>query len=136
MAHFAKIENGIVTEVLVIGNDIVDPENTGTDNEQLGKDFIATLNLKGTWVQTSYNGNFRKQYAEVGGQYDSVADEFISLKPYDIKGVQCSSWTLNSSNDWEAPITKPTDAPAEAKTWEWDEELYQSDNTQGWIEYP
>jgi hypothetical protein len=45
MAHFAKIENGIVTEVLVIGNDIVDPENTGTDNEQLGKDFIATLNL-------------------------------------------------------------------------------------------
>lgn len=136
MAHFAKVEDGIVTEVLVIGNDVVDPEDSGTDNEQLGKDFIASLNLEGTWVQTSYNGNFRKQYAEVGGQYDSGADEFISLKPYDIQGVECSSWTLNSSNDWEAPIAKPTDAPAESKTWEWDEELYQSDNTQGWIEYP
>ena len=136
MAHFAKIEDGVVTQVIVVHNNVVDPENTGNDDEQLGKDFIATLNLEGTWVQTSYNGNFRKQYAQPGFTYDSTADEFISVKPLDVNSITCESWTLDSNNDWQPPIAKPTDAPAEAKTWEWDEELYQSDNTQGWIEYP
>ena len=129
MAHFAKIEDNIVTEVMVVHNSIVDPEDSGSDNEQLGKDFIASLNIGGTWIQTSYNGSIRKQYGQPGFTYDSTADKFVSPAPY-------ASWTLDSDKDWQPPIAKPTDAPAEAKTWEWDEELYQSDNTQGWIEYP
>ena len=137
MAHFAKVEEGVVTEVIVIGNDVVDPEDSGTDNEQLGKDFIASLNLEGTWVQTSYNGTFRKQYAQVGGTYDSSADEFVALKPVDIENNVCNSWTLDSNNDWQPPIAKPTDATSDdTKTWEWNEEVYQADNTEGWVEYP
>jgi len=129
MAHFAKIEDGIVTEVMVVDNSIVDPEDSGSDNEQLGKDFIASLNIEGTWIQTSYNGSIRKQYGKPGFTYDSTADKFVSPAPY-------PSWTLDSDKDWQPPIAKPTDAPADTKTWEWDEELYQSDNTLGWIEYP
>ena len=133
MAHFAKIEDGIVTEVNVIHNDIVDPEGSGTDNEQLGKDFIASLNLEGTWIQTSYNGSFRKQYGQVGFSYDSSADEFVSTAPY-------ASWTLDGSNDWQPPIAKPTDDAGEGKIWEWDEEVYQNDTndpkTEGWVKVP
>jgi hypothetical protein len=133
MAHFAKIEDGIVTEVNVIHNDIVDPEGSGTDNEQLGKDFIASLNLEGTWIQTSYNGSFRKQYGQVGFSYDSSADEFVSTSPY-------ASWTLDGSNDWQPPIAKPTDDAGEGKIWEWDEEVYQNDTndpkTEGWVKVP
>tara|TARA_R100001460_G_scaffold30816_1_gene60811 strand:- start:2212 stop:2622 length:411 start_codon:yes stop_codon:yes gene_type:complete len=136
MAHFAKIEDGIVTEVCVIHNSVVDPEDSGSDNEQLGKDFIASLNLEGTWLQTSYNGNFRKQYAQIGFTYDSSADEFVSFKPIDYEGVECASWTLDSNNDWQPPVAKPTDEPAEAKSWVWDETSYQADNTQGWVQIP
>ena len=136
MAHFAKIEDGVVTEVCVINNSIVDPEDSGSDNEQLGKDFIASLNLEGTWVQTSYNGNFRKQYAQIGFTYDSAADEFVSFRPVDYEGVECASWALDSNNDWQPPVVKPTVTPAEGKIWEWNETSYQADNTEGWVQIP
>ena len=99
MSHFAKIENGIVTQVIVA--------------EQ---SHINTLN--GTWVQTSYNSNLRKNYAGVGYTYDAVKDAFISPKPF-------ASWVLNEQSClWEAPVAKPDNG----KLYDWDEA------TTSWIE--
>jgi len=73
MAHFAEIdENNIVTRVLVVDN----------EQEHRGQDFLANeLGLGGTWVQTSYNGRIRKNYAGVGYSYDSHRDAFIAPRP-------------------------------------------------------
>jgi len=68
MAHFAKIEDGIVTQVLVVDNEY----------EAEGEAYLNSLGLDGHWVQTSYNGNFRGVFAGIGYAYDAVADEFIS----------------------------------------------------------
>jgi hypothetical protein len=88
MAHFAEIdENNIVKRVLVVDNSL----------EYRGEDFLANeLGLGGRWIQTSYNSNFRKQYAGVGFRYDEVRDEFVSLQPY-------PSWMLDENNDWQPP---------------------------------
>ena len=75
MAHFAKIENGVVREVLVIGND----DCAGGDfpaSEAAGQAFIASIGLSGEWRQTSYNSNFRGTYAGIGYTYDAVTDTF------------------------------------------------------------
>ena len=77
MAHFAKIENGIVREVIVIGNG----DCGGGDfpeSEAAGQAFIASLGLAGEWKQTSYNGNFRSKYAGIGDIYDAVNDVFVA----------------------------------------------------------
>ena len=80
MAHFAKLENNVVTQVIVVANqDILDEQ--GQENEQKGIDFCSNL-LGGTWKQTSYNGNIRKNYAGVGYTYDEGRDAFIAPKPY------------------------------------------------------
>lgn len=72
MAHFAKIEDGIVREVIVVHNDEV-------PNEATGIAFCKSLFGEDTeWVQTSYNGNFRGTFAGVGMTYDPVADVFKS----------------------------------------------------------
>ncbi len=68
MAHFAKIEDGIVTEVLVVSN----------EHEANGEAYLHSLGLEGTWVQTSYNGNFRGKYAGIGDTYDAEQDIFVS----------------------------------------------------------
>mgnify|MGYP003151389618 FL=1 len=66
---------------------------------------------------------FRKNYAGKGFTYDSVRDAFIPPRPY-------ASWTLNESTClWDCPITYPDDG----KFYNWNESLYQSDNTQGWV---
>ena len=82
MAHFVKIENGIVTNGIVINNDVVgEPTLTFPDTESLGQAFIAnTLKCDGTWKQTSYNNNFRGRYAVIGHTYDADLDEFVA--PY------------------------------------------------------
>ena len=75
MAHFAKIENGVVREVIVIGN----PDCAGSDfpeSEAAGQAFIASIGLAGEWKQTSYNSNFRGTYAGIGYTYDAVTDTF------------------------------------------------------------
>ena len=97
MAHFAKIKDGVVTNVIVVNNSelLVD----GVENEQKGKDFCHGL-FGGEWIQTSYNNNIRKQYAGIGYAYDSVEDEFVCPKPY-------ASWSLDANNDWQAPTPKP-----------------------------
>jgi hypothetical protein len=73
MAHFAEIdENNIVKRVLVVDNSL----------EHKGADFLANdLGLGGTWIQTSYNGNFRKNFAGIGFTYDSQRDAFIAPEP-------------------------------------------------------
>ena len=118
MAHFAKLENNVVTQVIVVSNqDILDEQ--GQENEQKGIDFCSNL-LGGTWKQTSYNGNIRKNYAGVGYKYDAALDAFIPPQPF-------ASWTLNNETaQWEAPTPCPTDD----KRYTWDEA------TTAWVEVP
>ena len=75
MAHFAKIDNGTVAQVIVVSND----DCAGGDfpeSEAAGQAFIASIGLAGEWRQTSYNGNFRGTYAGIGYTYDAVTDTF------------------------------------------------------------
>ncbi len=129
MAHFAKLdENNIVTQVIVVSNDIATSESAGIT-------FINNLyKTSDTWKQTSYNtfGNehklggtpFRKNYAGRGFTYDASKDAFIPPKPF-------ASWTLNNTTClWEAPVDYPDDSE---NRYTWDETLYQSDNTKGWV---
>jgi hypothetical protein len=80
MAHFARIEDGIVREVIVVGND----DCGGGDfpeSEPIGQAFIASIGLAGEWRQTSYNSNFRSTYAGIGFRFDAEADAFIAPEP-------------------------------------------------------
>ena len=112
MAHFARIENNKVVNVIVVHNNelLVD----GVENEQKGKDFCHGL-LGGEWVQTSYNNNIRKQYAGVGYTYDIDADQFVSPQPF-------ASWSLDADNDWQPPTPKP------------EGDFYWNEETTTWIE--
>jgi len=111
MAHFAKLdENNIVTEVVVVNNNVL-LRTDGTESEYKGKVFLNGLLGNATWVQTSYNGNFRKQYAGVGYAYDETNDVFIALQPF-------NSWILDENFDWQPPIPMPMDD----NLYEWDEE--------------
>ena len=99
MAHFAKLGVGnIVEQVVVVSNDIA-------TTEQAGIDFLRNLykDSNAQWVQTSYNRNFRKNFAGIGSLYDMYKDVFINIKPYD-------SWVLNEDTcQWEAPVAEPND---------------------------
>jgi hypothetical protein len=124
MAHFAELgESNIVTRVIVVDD----------DHEADGENWCNGV-YGGTWKQTSYNTfagahslggtPLRKNYAGLGDTYDSSKDAFIEPKPY-------SSWTLNEDTcRWDAPVDKPDDG----KLYEWDESVYQGDNTKGWVE--
>ena len=74
MAHFARLENNIVREVIVVNNKVLLDEN-GVEQEALGAQF-CTDTFGGEWKQTSYNANFRGVYAGSGMTYDSVNDVF------------------------------------------------------------
>jgi hypothetical protein len=112
MSHFAKVCDGIVTQVIV-----AEPE------------FFQTFvdSSPGEWIQTSYNTHggqhpegrpLRKNYAGIGYSYDYVRDAFIPPKPY-------ASWVLNEETClWDEPIPYPTDG----KVYRWDE------NAQQWVE--
>jgi hypothetical protein len=118
MAHFAQLENNIVTKVIVVANQDILDEN-GQENEQKGIDFCSNL-LGGTWKQTSYNGNIRKNYAGIGYTYDEGRDAFIAPKPY-------ASWLLDETTcQWKAPV----DMPIDDKKYTWDEA------TTSWVEVP
>ncbi len=106
MAHFAKLdENNIVTQVIVVSNDIATSENAGVT-------FINNLyGTSDTWKQTSYNNKMRKNYAGVGFTYDVSKDAFIPPKPF-------ASWTLDEDTcQWKAPV----DYPDDNKFYNWDE---------------
>jgi hypothetical protein len=83
MAHFAELdENNVVKQVIVVHNNELLDEN-GNESEQKGIAFCVNL-LGGTWVQTSYNGSFRKKFAGVGMIYNQEKDYFISsIEPSD-----------------------------------------------------
>ena len=112
MAHFAQVENGIVTQVIVAEQDVIDSGLFGTG-----------------WVQTSYNTHggqhpegrpLRKNYAGIGYTYDSGRDAFIPPKPY-------ASWLLNEDTClWGAPTPMPVE---EGKMFVWDEP------TTAWVEF-
>ena len=104
MANFALIKQNIVIAVIVVDNEVI--TNNGIEVEQLGVDFIDSLNIKSIYdydsiKQTSYNSNFRNTFAGIGCTYDSVNDVFISPKPYE-------DWTLVNYK-WTAPIPYPSD---------------------------
>ena len=115
MAHFARVENGTVTQVIVIEQEVLDLGHWG---DPAG------------WVQTSYNTQggvhtqggtpLRKNYAGIGYTYDGVRDAFIPPKPY-------ASWLLNEETClWNAPTPMPVE---EGKMFTWDEA------TTSWIEF-
>jgi len=111
MAHFAKLdENNIVTEVLVVNNKVL-LETDGTESEYKGKVFLNGLFGNANWVQTSYNGNFRKQYAGAGYTYDETNDVFIAPQPF-------PSWSLDENFDWQPLTPYPTDG----QNYQWNEE--------------
>lgn len=76
MAHFAKVDNGMVTQVIVVNNDAIGGGNF-PESEPIGQAFIASIGLEGLWKQTSYNNNFRGRYAGIGYTYDEVNDIFV-----------------------------------------------------------
>jgi hypothetical protein len=71
MGHFAKVENGLVTEVIVINNETLGDLDF-PESEAVGQAFIASLGMDGTWKQTSYNANFRTHYAGIGYAWDGT----------------------------------------------------------------
>jgi hypothetical protein len=112
MAHFAQLdENNVVLRVIVVhNNELLD---NGVESEAKGIAFCQSLFPSTRWVQTSYNGNIRKNYAGVGFTYDSQRDAFIPPRPF-------PSWVLDVATcRWEAPVPYPTDGEQYA----WDESL-------------
>ncbi len=109
MAHYAQIDaNNVVTQVVVIDNkDTADA--SGVEKEHIGAAFCERL-FGGTWKQTSYNGNIRKNYAGIGYTYRADIDAFVAPKPF-------ASWILNADAQWEAPVAMPTDG----QMYSWDE---------------
>ena len=70
MAHFANISNGLVTQVIVVNNEVITDEN-GDEQEALGVEFCSNL-FGGEWVQTSYNAKFRGKYSSIGDKWDGT----------------------------------------------------------------
>lgn len=108
MAHFAELdESNVVKQVIVVHNNelLVD----GVESETKGIEFCQSL-FGGNWVQTSYNGTIRKNYAGIGFIYDPVLDAFYAPQPY-------PSWTLDENARWQAPTSMPEDK----KIYWWDE---------------
>ena len=85
MSHFAKVENNIVTQIIVAEQDFI---NSGV----VGDSFL--------WVQTSYNGSFRGKYAALGDTWDKVNERFVAPQPFD-------SWELDADFNWKAPAPRP-----------------------------
>jgi hypothetical protein len=134
MAHFAELKamtdptgftsdsHQVVQRVVVVGNDCV-PSDMHVDGETWCINFFKG----GIWKQTSYNHNFRKQYAGIGMVYDPVKDKFILQQPY-------ASWSLNAEDDWQAPLADPSITKEGDVIYliSWNEDKYNADNTKGW----
>ena len=110
MAHFAKIENGVVVQVIVV-SDSDTSDIDGVEKEYIGANFCERL-FGGDWKQTSYNGRIRKNYAGIGFAYDEACDAFIPPKPF-------PSWVLEEENcQWVSAVAYPKDG----KLYSWDED--------------
>lgn len=107
--YFAEIKDGNVLRVIVV-------DDKDATTEESGINYCKNL-LGGKWVQTSYNGTIRKQYAGKGFKYDKEKDIFISPKPYE-------SWSIDDKGDWNAPIKQP-EVPS---VWNEKEQAWEVDN--------
>ena len=142
MAHFAKLDaNNVVEQVIVVSNDDT-ADSSGVETESIGVAFCQKLLGASTnWKQTSYNGNFRGNYAGIGYTYISnvaslgvgSTDIFISQQPYD-------SWAVGVGTAQWYPPSNPGDAPAltaaeEAarKFYVWNETNYKADPATAWV---
>tara|TARA_R110000796_G_scaffold74090_1_gene166327 strand:- start:80 stop:559 length:480 start_codon:yes stop_codon:yes gene_type:complete len=140
MANFAEIKEqtdptGITTDtqwivqrVVVVGDDVVSSD-MAPDGEQWCQNFFGG----GVWKQTSYNSNFRVHFAGVNYVFSFDKNAFIKPQPF-------ASWTLENTNlIWQPPIATPPPVSYIENDQEcyyerdWDEDLYQTDNTKGWI---
>lgn len=101
MAHFAKIESGIVTAVVVVDN----------QHEENGEAYLNSLGLEGKWVQTSYSASFGKKFAAIGDTYVASTGNFKPAQPYGSWKWDATAW------QWNAPKPMPTDGA----TYRWDE---------------
>ena len=110
MSHFARLgPNNVVEQVIVVDNKDTADAN-GIEKEYIGAAFCERL-LGGRWVQTSYNGRIRKNYAGIGYTFDEGRDAFIPPKPF-------ASWVLNEDTcQWKAPV----DMPEDGGMYSWDE---------------
>jgi len=142
MAHFAKLDaNNLVTQVIVVANeDTADSSNVET--ESIGVAFCQKLmGASTTWKQTSYNGNFRGNYAGIGYTYISnvatlgvgSTDIFINQQPYD-------SWAVGVGTAQWYPPSNPGDAPAltsdelaARKYYVWNESNYNTNPATAWV---
>jgi hypothetical protein len=107
MSHFAKIENGVVTQVIVATQEEI-------NSERHGDAFL--------WIQCSYNNNFRGTYPCIGYTYDILKDVFISKKPY-------PSWILGEDNVWYPPSPSPVLEEGDTSiSWTWNEEAQTWDS--------
>ena len=109
MAHFAQLDsNNVVIQVIVVDNkDTADA--FGVEKEHIGAAFCERV-LGGTWKQTRYNGNKRKNYAGIGYTYRADIDAFVPPQPY-------ASWVLDANAQWQPPTPMPTDG----QMYSWDE---------------
>lgn len=105
MATFAKLdENNIVTNVIVVGDDVPTSDGPlGENDMHIDGETYCTNTFGGTWKQSSFSGAFRKQSAGIGDTYDAAKDKFIRPQPH-------PSWTLNGTDDWECPVSKPDES--------------------------
>tara|TARA_R110002012_G_scaffold302516_3_gene503449 strand:+ start:441 stop:794 length:354 start_codon:yes stop_codon:yes gene_type:complete len=117
MAHFAKLGlNSQVLEVVVVSNDTAVTEKAGVDH-------LVNVTKHPFWVQTSYNKNFRKNYAAKGDTYDHIRDAFIPVKPY-------PSWTLNETTcRWEPPTPEPEAVDGKHSVWNEETKQWDLDNS-------
>ena len=106
MAHFAQLDdNNNVINVIVVNNEDTADEH-GNEVEAIGIEFCENL-LGGRWLQTSYNRNFRGNFAGIGGTYDPDLDAFLYPKPV-------SDFVLDDDFNWVPPIPKP-----DGDLWDW-----------------
>ena len=143
MAHFAELKSKkdptgftndthqIVQRVVVVANDIEANGGILENNDMHvdGETWCANFFKGGSWKQTSYNNNFRKQYAGIGMVYDSSKDKFLHTQPY-------ASWSLDANDDWQAPVTYPTDTTDKLISWDEDNQRWTAkdaeDNSYNW----
>mgnify|MGYP005828997457 CR=1 FL=1 len=125
MAHFAELESKtdptgftsdthlVVKRVVAVGNDIEANGGTLEDNDchADGETWCVNFFGGGTWKQTSYNNNFRKQYCGKGYTFDAAKNKFLVPQPY-------ASWALDGNDDWQAPVTYPTDTTDKRISWD------------------
>ena len=104
MSHFAKLDNSIVTEIIVADTDFINASAVGDPP---------------LWVETPFNNNFRGKFAGVGDTWDSVNEMFISPQPY-------PSWSLDSTYTWQPPVAMPDETDGVLLSWD--------EGTTSWVE--